>query len=178
MKTISIECTGADDVEYGQLCNTQGDLKSLSKENYKKLKKVILELGFSEPLSVWNNQGVLQVINGHQRLAVIKEMVEKEGYTCPPLPISYVDAKSMEEAKRKVLALTSQYGKIETQGLYEFLADTDIAPNMLNESYTFPEVDLDGFVDEYYKEGSSESQDAIEDDIPEPKESNVKLGDI
>ncbi|MBK8202452.1 MAG: hypothetical protein IPK68_09130 [Bdellovibrionales bacterium] len=56
---IQIKCRGAESVPYDKLNPLQGNLKDLSDENYSKLKKEILELGFSEPISVWENDGKL-----------------------------------------------------------------------------------------------------------------------
>jgi hypothetical protein len=84
-------------------------------------------------------------------------MVE-DGYHCPALPVNWVEAKDENEAKRKVLALTSQYGKMETQGLYEFISESDISVDDIEESFHFPEIKLDDFRAEYY-----------EDSVPEPE---------
>ena len=177
MKSIEITCQGAATIDHKELEPFQGELKSLSKENYSKLKKMITELGFSEPISVWQTNDGLKILNGHQRLRTITEMVEKEGYHCPPIPVNWVEAENYDQAKRKVLALTSQYGKMETQGLYEFLSDSDIQPHQLGTDYHFPEINTDEFVDEYYKEITEDKSD-IEDEVPEVKETNIKLGDI
>ena len=50
-----------------------------------------------------------------------------------------------------MLALTSQYGEIEPQGLYEYLHESDIKIEEC-EDYRFPEVNLDSFEDEYFRE--------------------------
>jgi 16S rRNA G966 N2-methylase RsmD len=176
-KLIKVTCKGSDTVRYDLLEPFQGDLKSLTENNFKKLKKMILELGFTEPISVWNDKGSIKILNGHQRLKTVTQMIEKEGYECPDLPVNWVDANSYDQAKRKVLALTSQYGKMETQGLYEFLSDTDIQPHDLGTDYHFPEINTDEFVDEYYKEISEDKSD-VEDAVPEVRETDIKLGDI
>ena len=178
MKQIRITCEGAKAVKYSDLIPLQGNLKDLSKENYGRLKKQIIDLGFSEPISVWLHKKKMNILNGHQRLRVISTMVEKEGYQCDPLPISLISAKDMNEAKRKVLALTSQYGEIKEEGLYEFLTGTDIDPTTLIDDYRFPEVDLPSFVDGYFSKTDAEKEE-VEDVVPEVKEeTNVKLGDI
>jgi len=99
-KEIVVKCRGAESVSYEKLAPLQGPLKELSSENYVKLRKEILELGFSEPFSVWKTEKKLFLLNGHQRHRVIKKMVEDEGYKCPPLPISVVEASSLKEAVR------------------------------------------------------------------------------
>jgi len=123
----------------------------LSETNYNKLKKEILELGFSEPLSVWRQGENNFLLNGHQRVRTIRRMVE-DGYECPELPVNWVEAADENEAKRKVLALTSQYGTLESQGLYEFISDSDISVDDIEESFHFPEIKLEDFRAEYYED--------------------------
>jgi DNA modification methylase len=173
---IKIACEGALRLRYNELTPLQGDLKSLSKTNYAKLKKQIEELGFSEPISIWQKGSTNYILNGHQRLRVIKQMVEEEGYNIDHIPVNIVEAKNKTEAKKKVLALTSQFGKIEDEGLLEFIQDMDIELPDLADNYSFADLDLDTFIDSHTDktEGSSEG----EDDVPDVKETSVKLGDI
>jgi len=146
---VEIRTRGATMLSVESLKHFQGNLKSLSESNYLKLKKEILELGFSEPLSVWKQGENHFLLNGHQRVRTIRRMVE-DGYNCPALPVNWVDAVDENEAKRKVLALTSQYGKMETQGLYEFISDSDISIDDIEESFHFPEIKIEDFRAEYY----------------------------
>jgi ParB-like chromosome segregation protein Spo0J len=139
----------------------QGDLKSLSKENYQKLKKEIVELGFSSPIHVWDYNEKKFILDGTQRYRTLGKM-QNEGWTIPPLPVVKVDAKDVNEAKKKVLALTSQYGKMEEQGLYEFIHDSDITLEDIEESFHFPEVNISKFKEEYF-EDSADKEDVKED---------------
>ena len=179
MKTIEIKCKGAIELEIDQIQPFQGDLKTLSKENYDKLRKQILELGFSEPASVWkDDKGIWRAINCHQRLRVLKEMRQSEGYVIPKIPCSIVEAKTEREAKKKVLALTSQFGEITKEGLYEFASLNDIGLDDL-ENYRFPEIDFGSFKDEFFdmpiEEGKTDD-DAVPDIAQ--NELNVKLGEV
>jgi site-specific DNA-methyltransferase (adenine-specific) len=172
---ISISCEGSDTLPFARITPFQGDLKDLSEENYNKLKREILTNGFAEPISVWKNNGHNYCLNGHQRLRVITQMVMKEGYACPPLPINWVEAKDEAAAKRIVLALTSQYGAMTDQGLYEFMSEAGINANELIDSFNFPEIDMDKFQAEYFKDLLPPEID----EIPEIDESKVwvKMGD-
>jgi len=149
-KKIQISCQGATAVDYRELVPFQGNLKNLHREDYERLRREISELGFSEPISVWKDDGKFFIINGHQRLRTVKQMVEEEGFAPPDLPVSFVKAENYEEAKRKVLAMASQYGRVQKDGLYEFLQDMELSPEELAEHFRFPEVDLAGFVEEFY----------------------------
>jgi len=79
-------------------------------------------------------------------------MIAEENFQCPQIPINFVEAKDEKEAKQKVLALTSQYGEITGQGLYEFLSTSDIDYSELENSYRFPEINTTKFIDEYFKD--------------------------
>lgn len=151
MPKIKIKCKGFTALPYQTLEPFQGNLKDLSEINYNKLKKEILELGYSEPVSVWQNDGKYFLINGHQRLRVITRMIEKEGFECEPLPVSIVEADSFKEARKKVLALTSQYGNMTKQGLYEFACETGLDAQEIKESFSFPEINLDLWELEFFK---------------------------
>ena len=99
-KTIQIRCKGAETRKLGTLHNFQGDLKTLTKENAKRLRSEISKLGFSEPISIWEHEGTDYILNGHPRVAVLTAM-RAEGYDIPPLPVSIIEADSYGQAKHK-----------------------------------------------------------------------------
>ena len=78
--TVSYYKTEMLDIE--KLQPFQGNLKDLSEANYKKLRKQILDNGFAEPFSVWENEGNVYILNGHQRHREIVKMKE-EGINVP-----------------------------------------------------------------------------------------------
>ena len=161
-RAIEIKCRGASSIPHYQLTEYQGELKSLDRENYEKLRKMILELGFSEPICVWQHEGNNYILNGHQRLRTVTQMAE-EGFSIPPLPVVFVEADSHAQAKRKLLALASQYGKVEGQGLYEYLIQSEIMPQELEESFRLPEIKMDRFMEEFF-------------DMPQPEEPDLGGG--
>lgn len=178
-KTVKITCTGAKTAAIEDLTHFQGNLKSLSFKNYQKLKAEIVELGFSEPVSVWENGGKMFILNGHQRTRTLIKM-RGEGYVVPPIPVSLIQAGSLKEAKKKVLALTSQYGVMEEDGLYEFMHESGITPVELD-IYRFPEIDINNFVDNYFNDKDAAKIDKEnQDDVPEVDDQDiyVKEGDI
>lgn len=141
-KEVAIKCQGAATRTLKELEGFQGALKTLSDANAAKLTKEILELGFSEPISIWQQDGHCYILNGHQRVAVLKILRDLNGYRIPPLPVSIIKAKSFDEAKRKVLALTSQYGEMTEEGLIDFMAENDITLEEIEISFRFPEIDM------------------------------------
>jgi len=150
---IQIKCKGAININPMELVEFQGDLKSLSQQNYERLKRQILKQGFSFPQSVWKDPSddLYKVLDGHQRLRVIKKMIS-EGYECETVPCSLVEAKDKKEAKRKLLSAAATYGSLESQGLYEFINDAEIAVEELVEDFNFPEIDFPKFNQEFFGE--------------------------
>lgn len=138
---VEIKCVGASQAPIESLTPFQGDLKTLSDENYEKLKNEILTMGFSEPISVWENEGKLFLLNGHQRHTALTRMKE-EGIEVPEVPINFIQALDENEAKQKILALTSQYGEMSEIGLRDFCNDIGFDFLELKERFVFPEINF------------------------------------
>lgn len=174
MPEIRVECEGAATVPYTKLQPLQGNLKTLSKEAYSKLKNSIVKYGFSFPFFAWKDkEGTLWIEDGHHRQLVIAKMVADENYKCPALPVSYVHAKDKKEAMRKLLALNSRFAKITDDGLYEYMHDAEITMDELDIEFDLPDIDTKRFEAEYFK------SDIIEDEVPEaPKVAVTKVGDV
>lgn len=153
LKEIQIKCKGSMYLDIEQLQPFQGNLKDLSKDNYDKLRKQIIELGFSEPICIWKDESgpipKYNILNGHQRIRVLTEMKKAEGYKIPKIPVVEVEASTEHEAKKKVLALTSQYGEITKEGLFEFASVNNIDLPTLEE-FRFPEINIDNFKAEFF----------------------------
>ncbi len=98
----------------------QGDLKKLSKKNLDKLKKRILEDGFNVPFFVWDHAGDYKVLDGHQRLKALLSLRE-DGYDMPLLPVAIIEASDVSDAKKKLLAISSQYGEFDASELGDWL---------------------------------------------------------
>ena len=126
-KELSIRCTGADSVLIEELHPFQDDIKTMTPSVLKKLENVLIQHGFSEPISVWGNSpdGKKWILNGHQRLTALHSLQSK-GWFIPPIPVAYIDADDEIEARKKVLTLASQYGDFSAPNLSEFLAKTQI----------------------------------------------------
>lgn len=162
IKEVKIACQGAATLELAQIEPFQGNLKELSKENYDKLRKQIIELGFSEPCTVWKTpEGRYKAINCHQRIRVLTEMKRSEGFRIPRIPVCFVEAESEFEAKKKVLSLTSQFGEITNESLFEFASIANIDLPTLKD-FRFPELDMKKFEQSFFE------------DPPEPKPTKPK----
>ncbi len=98
----------------------QGDLKSLSEENYQKLKLQILDEGFISPFYVWDDKGTLNLLDGTQRKITLERMLN-EGIAMPEkFPIIKIPARNSNHAARLILAISSQYGKVSEESINKF----------------------------------------------------------
>jgi hypothetical protein len=174
MAEIKISVRGAETVALNQLVPFQGDLKTLEREQYEHLRNVIVKMGFSFTVHVWKSGGKVYIIDGHQRITAVKTMVEKEGFACPPIPVSVIEAKDFAEAKRKVLAGASQYGKVSKKGLFDFLKANDIPFDDIVANFDFPEINFGNFGAEFFPKGTDGKD--INSSTPPAPNSDPKMG--
>lgn len=149
--TIRITCQGAATAPWDSLTPFQGSLKHLQPEQFQKLRAQILATGFSAPLIAWKHEGKLHLMDGHQRLRVIRHLVEQEGYECPRLPVDWVQAVSIQEAYRKCLSLASQYGRVTEEGLHDFMTMAELGAGDMD-GFNFQEVNSEEFRSEYFED--------------------------
>ena len=144
----------------------QGDLKSLHEDQYTQLKGSIERHGFFAPVFLWEGR----VLDGHQRLHVLdKEGWEVEG----GIPVVSIVAEDEHDAAEKLLLLSSTYGKIDSQGLYEFTEAHEIRMDDFDLA-DLPGLDLDAFKAEFYEETPEEPPDPEEP----PEDPVSRLGDL
>jgi len=99
----------------------QGELKDLSVREYKKLRKSILDHGFFLQIFIWTSpDGIHCILDGHQR----KRVFIGECWFMT-LPVQFIIAKTYQDAKQKLLVISSQYGKVTQEGFDEFTFDID-----------------------------------------------------
>jgi hypothetical protein len=143
---IRIRCQGAVTVPLAQLQGLQHGLKSLSPENHKKLRALIIRKGFIDPVAVWRQGDDYFLLNGHQRVGVVRALVA-EGYQCPDIPVTVVDAANLKEAKDHVLAMSSSFATVEEEGLRNFLRDSEIATEILLDEMRLTDFSMRDFID-------------------------------
>lgn len=176
--TVQIAYGDPVELDISELQHFQGNLKTLTTENYNKLRKEIADTGFSFVIHSWQNPKDKKwyTCDGHQRLRTLTKMRE-EGWQVPKLKCIPVHAKDEKQAKRRVLQGTSQFGEITSEGLYEFLSESDLEFSDVQESFRFPEVDFDSFEQEYFTEPDTEGN-TDDDAVPEDVEAISRPGDV
>lgn len=111
-------------LDIDSLTPLQGGLKTLSDQNFNRLRDSLIEKGFQFTVHVWESGGVIYIIDGHQRVHVMKQL-RKAGWEIPLINCAFVSAANYHEAKELILYSVSHYGKIDHEGLREFTLDED-----------------------------------------------------
>ena len=142
---IKVKVRSKDVISIALLENLQGNLKTLPDENYQKLKTEILADGFCFTVHLYEDieSGKIYIVDGHQRIECLKRM-RTEGYDIPQIPVAFIDADSLDHAKKLVLAAASQYGQFNQGGAEEFIntiKDVDIF--FLKQQIAMPFVNFD-----------------------------------
>lgn len=151
-KTIKITCEGSGLAKLDELVPTQGNLKSLSEANYKKLRGRILAKGFRVPVFIWKDKKKkLKLLDGHQRRLTLITMRDQEGYEIPDIPYAEIKAESEKDAREMVLEILAQYGKLERQGLYEFTVESDISVDFIKQNIHFGDsLNIESWAAEFF----------------------------
>jgi hypothetical protein len=117
---IADELSALPKIKISLIQELQGNLKDLSEINYKKLLSRLQKKGFLYPLYLWfDSKKVPYTLDGKQRHRVI----EKEYGADTMLPYIEVKAANKTEAKKEILAISSDYGTVTKDGFDEFTAD-------------------------------------------------------
>jgi len=122
---IIIQCKSHTTLPIDRLLEFQGNLKRLTQKNREKLIGSICERGFIAPIFVWDDSGDYRLLDGHQRLKTLLWMREN-GWDIPMIPVDVIEADNEQDAKKKLLAITSQYGEFDIDGFIEFTSDIEI----------------------------------------------------
>ena len=158
-KVINVTCKGSRGVSRQELEAFQGNLVELKQENFDKLRRLIIAKGFRFPVFVWNNK----IIDGHQRLFVLKHLVENEGYQFPhDVPVCDIEAKDEKEAKELVLIARSEYGDTTDEGLFEFLEVNQLSFNDLKVNLELPGIEFDDFEKNFFDDSPGDSTETVE----------------
>lgn len=121
MKEIVVSGVKSDlFVELRSLYEVQGDLKELESESLEKLKSSIVSLGFIAPFFVWLDDGRYNIVDGHQRKIALMSL-QADGYKIPRLPCVQLFAESYDDARKKILAISSQYGDPSPENVSQWI---------------------------------------------------------
>lgn len=126
---ITIKCTSKDTLTLKDLVPLQGTLKHRSDTDRDMLAKSLRDDGLLTPLFVWVNNSANYILDGHHRHQV---MLNIEGPNFI-VPVVYIKAQDLDEAKQMLLQMDVKYGNITPKGLAQFISETKVVvPSKLN----------------------------------------------
>lgn len=121
---IEIKCTTQDTIMLNQLVPFQGDLKKRTTRDIKELSRSLVSDGLLMPFVIWQNDEKCCILDGHGRLAALTDLAMQDpDIADQAFPCIYVEADTEEDAKKALLQITSQYGKINKQGIEKFVSN-------------------------------------------------------
>lgn len=144
-KELKVTCDCKEYCDVNLLNHFQGNLKTLHEKQAEKIKESFIKYGISFPVFIWEDGKKKYIIDGHQRVHILKEMI-KEGYKIEgdgKMPVVFVEAESKKEAIEKVLLATSRYGRIDQSGAFDFFSENEINVTEMNLVIDLPELQLD-----------------------------------
>lgn len=161
MIQIKVACQTKDSAPVYTLHELQGELKAIDPDALQKLKAEIVNTGFAFPVLVWRDKAAKKtyIVGGHQRVRALRELKENgftnvagvnEAVKIPDVPVVHVEAKTIHEAKRRVLQDVAQFGKVTPDGLFEFMKGAKISYDSLEHSFVLPDFDMSGFQASYF----------------------------
>ena len=126
----------------------QRDLKELSDDDEEKLAQGMVDDDFFVPVFVWRNW----ILDGHQRLLVL----ERRGWTLDGnVPVVPITARSKQHAAKRLLKISSHFGKVKPSGLFDFSQAFKLDMAALS-TVTLPggSFDLETFKADYFEAGN------------------------
>jgi DNA modification methylase len=126
---IRVTCEAAATIDLDDLSDFQGNLKKISALNLERLKSRIRRHGINAPVFVWRIDNANYIIDGHQRVKALQAL-RGEGYTIPPIPFAVIEADNVNDAREKLLGISSQYGEFVLDEFEAFAANLDIRDDL------------------------------------------------
>lgn len=143
-KTIHIKCEAKSYYQLDDLNHFQGNLKSIEKDRFDKLKKSLISDGLPIGFHVWiDKKEKVWTIDGHHRVLALKALRD-DGFHIPSLPCVIVQAKDKKEAAKAVLINNSKYAKINQESLSDFMIDFELQMPELD-NLDIPELNINNF---------------------------------
>ena len=118
---VDVRCTADIMLPLSVLTPFQGALKKRTDADVDALARSIREEGLLMPFAVWRSGAENLLLDGHGRRLALLRMAEQDPDVAEQdFPVVYVDAPTEEEARKALLQITSQYGKVSKWGLKDF----------------------------------------------------------
>lgn len=118
---ISIKCETKDKITLTEMTPFQGTLKKRTQNDLDELKQSLIKEGLLMPFAVWQHDDKKYILDGHgRREALLQLLTEDPKIIDTEFPCIMITANTEDDARKALLQITSQYGKITKQGVKQF----------------------------------------------------------
>lgn len=119
---VKINCKTKDTIKLTDCVPFQGNLKKRTEQDVDELRASLSNEGLLMPFAVWKHDDKCYLLDGHGRRQALMAMTDED----PQLlsvdwPCVYIEAETEDDARKALLQITSQYGKITKQGVKQFM---------------------------------------------------------
>lgn len=133
---IKVNCETKDKLRLADMEPFQGNLKKRTEQDIDELRKSLVNEGLMMPFAIWKQGEKNYLLDGHGRREALLSIVSAEA----EFPVVYIEALTEDDARKALLQITSQYGKITKAGVKQFTASipTYVAPSI--SKYVLPKT--------------------------------------
>lgn len=118
---VKVNCETKDALKLTEMAFFQGNLKKRTQQDIDSLKESIVNEGLMMPFAVWVNDGKNYLLDGHGRKQALMQLCDQDPEILEQaLPVLYISAETEADARKALLQITSQYGKVTKQGVKQF----------------------------------------------------------
>lgn len=118
---VKINCESTETLKLTDMTPFQGNLKKRTPQDILALKESILNEGLMMPFAVWKHDDKNYLLDGHgRREALTSIALDNPNVLSMDFPVVYIEADTEDDARKALLQITSQYGKITKQGVKQF----------------------------------------------------------
>ncbi len=120
---IKVNCETKDKLKLVDMVPFQGNLKKRTEQDLEELKQSLLTEGLIMPFAIWKHEDKNYLLDGHGRRQVLLAMAsdtDNPDVITEEWPVVYIEAETEDDARKALLQITSQYGKITKTGVKQF----------------------------------------------------------
>ncbi len=142
-KAIIIKCEGKEYIDINDLVPFQGKLKSITSDDFNKLKRSLIKDGLPLGFHIWKDKGKNFIMDGHHRQLVMKSLRD-DGYFIAPVPCNPIIANSKKEAAKAILVSNSKYARMSESSISDYMIEHELSIDDLLE-LDIQELNMDDF---------------------------------
>lgn len=132
----------------------QEGFKEITQEAKDKLKTSLFNNSFAQPFYVWHDESTdtLYCLDGKHRFEILNDL-KSEGFNVPQLlQATFINCKDKNEAAQLVLAYSSFYAKVTSEGLFDFIKSHSLDFENLKTFVDMPNIDISILNDQFLPE--------------------------